>query len=306
MAFALFDNGTEARQSDRVSAAIKRVFDQIQPSVVQVHSQGRGGGAGVIWRDNGAVLTNYHVVDNRGAPVQVLLADGRSLDARVANGNRNLDLALLQVEAESLPAALVADSSALRIGELVFAVGHPWGQPNMITAGIVSGLGSIPIQGSDRRAEFIRSDVRLAPGNSGGPLLNADGAVIGINAMIFGGDLSVAIPSHVASTWVAGIPSRRVLLGVGVRPVQLPVLRRSGRRVGRAAGLLIVEVSPDGPAHRAGVHVGDVLLTVGGEAAVDTDTLLDTLSRNASGEPVRLHMVRDGEVREVDVQLSEA
>ncbi len=286
---------------DPLSSAIIEMLARVRSSVVQVRSEGHGVGAGVIWRADGGVLTNFHVVAGGRGRIQVHLTDGRSLDATVVSHNRALDLALLKADADDLPAALVGDSTSLRVGELVFAVGHPWGRRDVVTAGIVSALGSVPVDGTGKSAQYIRSDVRLAPGNSGGPLLNAQGAVVGINAMIFGGDLGVAIPSHVATRWVAGLPSRRAYLGVGVEPVRFPVMRRDGGRVGRAAGLRVVDVVADGPGHRAGLHVGDVLLTAEGEAAVDAQTLLDSLA-NADGS-VRLRVVREGSVHEVDVPL---
>jgi len=167
----------------------------------------------------------------------------------------------------------------------------------IVTAGIVSAVGALPVGRSGREAQFIRSDVKLAPGNSGGPMLDASGAVIGMSAMIFGGDLSVGIPSHVATEWVAGIPSRRVYLGVGLQPVLLP----SGGE--RKEGLMIVAIEPDGAAHRAGLHIGDVLLGVGEENLTGTDHLASALSR--AGRNVRLQLIRAGATREVDVDLGD-
>jgi serine protease Do len=296
------DTDRAAALSDEISAEIVRLVDRVKPSIVQVVGAGRGGGAGVIWRTDGAVLTNYHVVAGVPGAIQVHFPDGRKRDARLVNVNSTLDLALLDVAAAELPAALVDDSSALRIGELVLAVGHPWGQRNVVTMGIVSGLGEVPIPGGDRTARYIRSDVRVAPGNSGGPLLNARGAVVGITAMIFGGDLTVAIPSQVASAWVAGLPTRRVYLGVGVRPVELPV-RLPRRGWARAAGLLVVNLDPGGPATRAGLREGDVLVSAAGRPMVDGDDLLDVLAARADGERLELHVVRDGTVREIAVAL---
>lgn len=284
--------------SEAVSAEIAAMIGRVGPSVVQVQSGGRGIGAGVIWRSDGAIITNHHVVAGGRGPVRVLLPDGRSFDAKVVNSNPSLDLALLKVEADGLPAALVADSTQLRVAELVFAVGHPWGQPDVVTAGIISGVGEIPIRGTNRTAQYIRSDVQLGPGNSGGPLLNAQGAVVGINAMIFGGDLAISIPSHVASEWVAGQPSRKVYLGVGIQPVELPSSDR--------AGLMVVAIEPDGPAHRAGLMVGDVLLAVEGKSLDGPETLSDMLARSASGpigNRVRLELVRAGAPRELEVEL---
>lgn len=285
-----------------VSDEIADLVERVRPSVVQVRTRGRGAGAGVIWRSDGGIITNFHVVAHSGQePIHVQLADGRSFDAKVVNYNPTLDLALLQADAQDLPAALVADSGELRIGELVFAVGHPWGQPWVVTAGIVSGLGSVPIPRSGRDAQYIRSDVSVAPGNSGGPMLNAQGAVVGITAMIFGGDMSVAIPSHVASEWVAGIPSRRLYLGVGIQQV---ALQQSGQEV--APGLMITAVEPETPAERAGLLVGDVLLAASDRPLDAPHTLLEAMGHNADKGSMRLRLLRAGLTREVEVELVDA
>ncbi len=181
------------------SARLAQLVDRARPCVVQVRSGWRGAGAGIIWRTDGHILTNYHVIaaSQRGAAIPVVLADGRTFAAQVVDHNAALDLALLKIAAPDLPVLPIGDSTRLRVGELVFAIGHPWGQTNFVTAGIVSGL-AIALRDNQHQIPYIQSDVRLAPGNSGGPLLNVAGQVVGINAMIAGGDLSVAIPIHVA------------------------------------------------------------------------------------------------------------
>lgn len=174
-----------------------------QASVVQVLGQRRGGGSGVVWGDGRTILTNHHVVAGVGERPSILAPDGQRYQARFLAGDERLDLALLSLETGTLRPAILGDSRPLRVGELVFAIGSPWGQRSVVTVGIISAVGTIPSSRRDELpARYIRSDVRLAPGNSGGPLLNARGAVIGINAMIFGGDLSVAIPTHVALEWI--------------------------------------------------------------------------------------------------------
>lgn len=282
------------------SAAITELVDRVKPGVVQVVNGGHGGGAGVIWRADGRILTNHHVVARDGAPVKVLLADERALEARVLDRNPGLDLALLQVEAQDLPAVPVGDSRQLRIGELVLAVGHPWGQRWVVTLGVVSHKGSVQVRderrGRARRAQYIQSDVRLAPGNSGGPLLNAEGAVIGINAMIFGGDLSVAIPSHVASGWLARQAGPRAVLGVTVQAVELQTPAHLDGQVETVTGLLVSGLQPGGAAERAGVFIGDILLTAGGQLVPDGEALLDALSENADKPTIALSVVRGGAV----------
>ena len=123
-----------------------------------------------------------------------------------------MDLALLKVEELDLPVALLADSRNLRVGQIVYAVGHPWGQRGVVTSGIISGLGTTAARDKQPSIPIIRSDVTLAPGNSGGPLINAVGGVVGINTMIVGGDLGVAIPSHVAENFVAQALDEKVMM----------------------------------------------------------------------------------------------
>jgi serine protease Do len=178
------------------------VVQRVQRSLVMVHNRRRGIGAGVIWRRDGLVVTNYHVVAHARGSLRVSLPDNREAAARLVAQDEEVDLALLQVEAPQLPAALVADARNLRVGELVLAVGHPWGQKGVVTGGAVSGLSNAQTRGRRGQVAIIRSDVRLAPGNSGGPLVNAAGAVVGINTMIIGGDQGVAIPSQVVSAFV--------------------------------------------------------------------------------------------------------
>jgi len=287
------------------SEAMIELVERVKPSVVQVRSKGRGGGAGVIWRtDDGAVVTNHHVVGNNRSGLEVVLPDGRTFEAEVTQSNATLDLALLKIKADDLPAAPVADSTHLRVGELVFAVGHPWGMRGVVTSGIVSALGNVTIPGSNgREAQYIRSDVVLAPGNSGGPLLNAAGEVVGINAMIFGGDLAVAIPSHVATTWVAGVPSRRAYLGVSIQPVELPEhLRQQGRKT----GLLVVATERNGPAEKSGLMVGDILLDVAEKPLLNSDALLDALAVSTASSSIQLGVLRGGNLVGVQIQVGAA
>src|ERR687885_332501 len=287
--------------AEAASSASAQMIERTHKSVVQVRSGSRGDGAGVVWDKDGFVLTNYHVVAGRrrGRKVQVILQDGRTFDAEVVKRGQSLDLALLQLWGSpgDLPTAPVGDSDKLRVGELVFAIGHPWGRLGSVTAGIVSGLGVV--RGPGGRTRYIQSDVSLAPGNSGGPLLNARGEIVGINAMIFG-SLALSIPSNAATAWLAGSEEKRPRLGVQILPVELPApLRRRGR-TGKT-GLMIVAVERDGPADRAGLLVGDVLLGVVGEPAGDAGSLLGSLTR--SGETVRLRVVRSGALSEVEVDI---
>ena len=285
-----------------ISSASAQMIGRTHGSVVQVQSGGRGVGAGVIWDEDGLVLTNHHVVagGRRGVKVKVALYDGQAFDAEVVKGGRDLDLALLRIEDApgDLPAVPLGDSDALRVGGLVYAIGHPWGRLGAVTAGIVSGLGVV--QGPGGRARYIQSDVALAPGNSGGPLLNAQGKVVGINAMIFG-RLALSVPSNVASAWLAGARERRPRLGVQILPVELPAFLRSTNPETPEAGLMIAAIEGGGPAERTGLLVGDVLLGVGDETLHDVESLLDAIA--SAGEAVRLRVMRGGKISSVDVNL---
>lgn len=180
-------------------------LERVRPSIVRVRGQGPAGAAGVAWGPE-AVVTNHHVVAGARQALRVIGVDGRVHAARVREASQPLDLALLDVPGAALGPAPIGRSARLRLGELVFAVGHPWGHPWIVTVGIVSGLGPLKAPGHRAARSYIRSDVQLAPGNSGGPLLDARGEVIGLNAMVIGGDLSVAIPSDVVGRWLGATP----------------------------------------------------------------------------------------------------
>ena len=267
-----------------------------------MRSSGRGIGAGVIWPGDGLVLTNHHVISGRRrrGDVKVALHDGRTFDADVLKSGRSLDLALLRLEGDpaDLPAAAVGDSDALRVGELVYAIGHPWGSVGAVSAGIIGGVGEPRGPGRGSSARYVRSDVALAPGNSGGPLLNARGEVVAINAMIFG-RMALSIPSNAADTWVAG--ERRPRLGVGVLPVEVPV---SMHREAGTAGLVIAGVEAGGAGDRAGLLVGDVLLAIAGEPLGGAHTLLDALAH--AGDVVSLRLMRGGKIMVMEVRLAES
>ena len=177
---------------------IDEFVQRVMPSLVVVRGHRFGAGSGIVWDAAGLILTNNHVVGRRN-PV-VILQDNREYESRLLARDPDVDLALLSIDATGLT-PLVPASASPRVGEMVFAFGHPWGQRNTVTRGIVSAL----VTAQNRRGDklpVVRSDVPLAPGNSGGPLVNAKGEVVGINAMIIGGDQSVSIASSVAIDFV--------------------------------------------------------------------------------------------------------
>ena len=249
--------------------SLGEVAERLRRATVQVRAgrRERGGGSGVVWDAAGLILTNAHVA--RAPELEVELWDGRVSRARVTSRDTRRDLAALRIDAGSLEAVAAGDSSALRPGELVIAVGNPFGFAGALSSGTVHSL----------EGGWIRASVQLAPGNSGGPLANARGEVIGINTAILNG-LGLAVPSNTAVDFLRRGP--RPALGVTMRPVQL--------------GLLILEVEPGGAGARANLRKGDVLLT----RFDDLHTALDS-----GREVLRLHFLRgDGrQVREAVVRL---
>lgn len=218
--------------ADTLSEAGTGMAGRVIPGVVRVQNGRHGAGAGTIWTSDGTVLTNYHVVgDNR--EVEVALHDDRTFEAEVVARSRRLDLALLKLRdaPEELTPVPVGDTRSLRVGELVFVVGNPWGLRGTLTAGIVSATASAFGRG---RNGYIQSDVALAPGNSGGPLVNVRGEVVGINAMISGG-LALSIPADVADEWARGNRSPKPRLGISLRPVGLSAVA-GGEDIGGVPG----------------------------------------------------------------------
>ena len=254
------------------------VAERLRRSTVQVFSHPhRGGGSGVVWNSEGLILTNSHVVHSPQPRVE--LWDGRHFEARLTSRDRRRDLATLKIAASGLEAAVAGDSAALRPGELVMAIGNPLGFAGALSTGVVHSIGALPGMG---RRSWIRANVRLAPGNSGGPLADAQGRVVGINTAIVNG-LGVAVPSSAALEFLQRGP--RPSLGVTLRYVPL--------------GLEILEIDPEGAAAAASLRTGDLLL-------ISLDDLSDAL--DAGRDVLRLQFFRGDRtlVREAFVKLSAA
>jgi serine protease Do len=285
---------------DAFSTALTALFQNVQPGIVQVYRQGRGGGTGVIWDAEGHIITNNHVVGRSDDRIEVQLADGRTLPARVLQRNPELDLAQIKVSGESLTALAIGDSSQLRVGEWVFAIGHPWGQRWSITAGIVSTTSSVKLA-EGVTTSYIKSDVLLAPGNSGGPLLNAEGQVVGINAMIFGGDLSISIPSKEVQTWLNGLPKSSAALGIAIQTVELPGHLHQNVQPERSSGLLIRSLLPERQGRHNDLLLGDLLLDVTGQPVTNGTELRALLAQHEAGKSIQIRLARAGEVITIDV-----
>jgi serine protease Do len=246
------------------------VAERLRRSTVQVQTRGHGQGvgSGIIWSGDGLIMTNAHVA--RGTQAKVALWDGSTHEASVVNRDARRDLASLKIQASGLPAATPGNSSALRVGELVIAVGNPFGFIGALTTGVVHSLPG--------RQLWVTADVRLAPGNSGGPLADAQGRVIGINTMIAGG-LALAVPSNAVGQFLKGEigPS----LGVTLQPTPL----RDG-----GFGFLLLKVDPGSAAESASLMIGDLLISAGGQPFASLDDLHGAIE--SSGETLDLQFLR--------------
>jgi serine protease Do len=225
------------------------VAERLRRSTVEVRdaSRGRTCGSGIVFSSDGTILTNAHVAGGRGA--RVILWDGREFSATLTAADPRRDLAFLKIAARGLPAASFGDSTRVLAGELAIAVGNPLGFAGALTTGVIHAVG--PVAGLGRR-EWVQADVRLAPGNSGGPLADAEGRVVGVNTMIAGG-LALAIPSRAVAEFHLRGP-RAARLGVTLRPVGIDF---EGRR---QLGLLLLEVQPASPAAACALIPGDILI----------------------------------------------
>lgn len=279
--------------TSRVSSDAADVAERLLDTVVLVRSRG-GSGSGVIWDPDGLIVTNNHVVRGEGA--RIILRDGAELGGRVVARDPGHDLAALRVDAQDLPAAQVGDSSRLRVGQMVLAAGNPLGLRGVVTAGIVTGAGQVTEEGGRVRLEdLIQADVSLAPGNSGGPLADAEGRVLGINSMISSSGIALAIPSAVVQEFLS--PERTTLSYVGIRGVAVRVRMGGGER----GGLLLISVEEGSPADRSGLLQGDVLLEVNENRIQTVEDFRNWLGDWPSGNVVQLLVLRGGEPRDFSV-----
>jgi serine protease Do len=271
------------------------IAEKLRRSTVVIQAGSRGSGSGVIWSSDGIIITNAHVA--RGTRVGAQLWDGRGFNATVSSRDTRRDLAALRIDGQNLPAAIVADSSQIRPGELAIAIGNPLGFVGALTTGVIHAVG--PLRGLGSQS-WIQANVRLAPGNSGGPLADARGSVMGINTMV-AGKLALAIPSNAVRDFLASGPSD-AWLGVTLHPALIP--ESNANRKKQAFGLVILEVEPGSPASAASLLPGDILL--GTEQG--SFTSLDGLAQALTGigpRLLRLEFLRGdySRVRRVTVQL---
>jgi S1-C subfamily serine protease len=301
---------------DAYSRAVVGVVEKVGPAVVSIgvkkHTRsqrfgGEGAGSGVIIAPDGFVLTNNHVVEGADE-VEVNLTDGSTFPAQIVGTDPATDLAVVRVGSNNLPTAEMGNSDSLRVGQLVIAIGNPLGFQSTVSTGVISALGRALRGQSGRLIEnVIQTDVPLNPGNSGGPLVDSRGRVIGINtAMIsMAQGISFAVPVNTAKWVVSELLTRgkvrRAYLGLGAQV--RPLSRRTQRyfELTATTAVEVVSVEESGPAHRAGLREGDLIVALNGQSIATVDDIHRLLTGQPAGSVIKLTILRDQERREVQV-----
>lgn len=270
----------------------------------------RGTGSGFIISADGLILTNHHVVDGADE-IKVRLTDNREFTGKVLGSDAKTDIAVVKIEAKDLPYLTMGNSDELKVGEWVAAIGSPFGLDNTVTAGIVSAKSrKLP---SDQYVPFIQTDVAVNPGNSGGPLFNMKGEVVGINSQIFstsGGfmGLSFAIPSNLAmqikDQLVKNGKVTRGRIGVVIQSVTQDLAESFGMKAPK--GAIVSQVEKDGPAAKAGLQEGDIITAVNGKAIDDSVDMPVIIGSMAPGSIAKLSIIRNNKDMTLDVKVEEA
>lgn len=325
-AIALQDAGVTRTQIQTELGTFAKLAKELKPSVVNISvvkplaegefpsgahpgmtPEALGQGSGVIISPGGDVLTNNHVVSG-ATTISVKLSDGRELDAHVVGADVSTDLALLRMEPPdgNLPVASLGDSDKLEVGDWVMAIGNPFGLEATVTVGVLSGKGrSI---GASDYDDFLQTDASINPGNSGGPLFNTSGEVVGINTAIVPGGQGIgfSIPINLAKDVCQQLKEKgrvvRGFIGVGIQPLT-PALKSALKLDEKVDGALISGLMPGGPAERAGLKVGDVVVSVNGAPARSSRELLNLVARLQTGTACPFVVLRKGQQHTVKVPI---
>jgi S1-C subfamily serine protease len=305
-----------SRPLDAYSQIVTGVAERLTPKVASLRvprgdqRQGRAGeslGSGVVFTGDGFLLTNAHVVGQSGAGTAEF-SDGTSAPFRVVGADPLSDLAVLRADGPTPEPAELGEADKLMVGQLVVAVGNPLGLAGSVTAGVVSALGrSLPARGRVIE-DVIQTDAALNPGNSGGALADAEARVVGINTAVAGVGLGMAVPVNdttrrIISALMRDGRVRRAYLGLAMIPGPVPAQWRE--RLGRQKGLLVAQVVPNGPAARAGLRQGDLLLTVAGKPVAVSQDLQRLMFDEAIGRPLAITVMRNGALVDVIAEPSE-
>jgi serine protease Do len=270
-----------------------------------------GLGSGVIVEPNGTILTNHHVVDG-AEEIKVELTNHRIFDAKVLGSDPPSDLAVLKISAKDLAALTLGDSDRVRVGDIALAIGNPLGIGQTVTAGIISAKGRATGLSDGSFEDFLQTDAPINQGNSGGALINTQGELIGINSQILstsGGNIGIgfAIPSNMARNVMDQLVKsgkvRRGQIGVTIQPMTPELASKFG--LSEVRGVVVNSVTPNGPAARAGIRPGDVILALNGMPVEDGNTLRNQVASTAPGTEAKLTIFRDRREQEIQVTLSE-
>ena len=312
---------------DAYSTAMTAAAKRVSPSVVNVEIRQRpdnrqpspsrpmelrGSGSGFVFTPDGFILTNSHVV-HRASRLGVTLPDGRSFEAHLIGEDPDTDLAVIRVTADGLVPATLGDSKSIRVGQLVVAIGNPYGFQCTVTAGVVSALGRSLRSHSGRLIDdVVQTDAALNPGNSGGPLVTSRGEVIGVNTAVIlpaqGLCFAIAINTakHVAGLLIRNGKIRRGHIGVAGQNVTLQRRLVHQHSLAVTSGILVISVEPNGPAHRAGLREGDVIVAYGSHPVASIDELHRLLTEEQVGTKIELTFLRSGEKLTLEVVPEES
>jgi S1-C subfamily serine protease len=308
---------------DAYSGAVVRAVDQVSPSVVHIEARQRshdprrrrsagGSGSGFVFTSNGYILTNSHVVHNADG-LSATLSDGKQLPAELIGDDPDTDLAVIRVQEQGLPPAALGDSKRVRVGQIAIAVGHPYGFQSTVTAGVISALGRSLRASSGRLIDdVLQTDAALNPGNSGGPLVDSRGAVVGVNtAMILPAQgicfaIAINTAKFVAGRLIRDGRVRRSRIGSAVQTVPLPIGLTGRSDAGPDGGVLILAPDPGGPAERAGLEQGDIIIGFDGHPVRGIDDLHRLLTDERVGTRVPVRVLRRPDILVMQLTPEEA
>ncbi len=311
--------GGDDQLLDAYSRVVSRTVKEVSPAVVKIDvtfsadenhrgpKEAKGSGSGFVFTPDGFILTNSHVVHG-AREMTVLFTDGRKLKARLIGNDPHTDLAVIKVDGYNLKYAHLGDSGALLVGQLVVAIGNPFGFECTVTSGIVSALGRSIRSNSGRLIDqVIQTDAALNPGNSGGPLVNSRGHVVGVNTAIIlpAQGICFAVPANTAR-WVAGQLMtegriRRAYIGLAGQNILLPQGIVHVDKVPVESGVYVASLEENSPAYLGGIREGDVIIAVNGQIAKSMDDLHRFLTKEKIGERIRLILIRQFEKIALDV-----
>lgn len=287
------------------SNELAQVVELVSKSVVRVDARHRVAGTGIAWSNDGVILTADHVVE-REENIHVTLGDGSELAAELVGRDPATDIAALRVKGVSLTPVALAPLAGLRVGHLVIAVGKPWDNEIVVSAGVVSSL-SRGRQRGPFRDGLVQTDAVMLPGFSGGPLVDASGRIVGMNSSVLGRGASLAIPHETAARVVSQLLKegrvKRGYLGVGVQTV--PIAESLAQKLGlkQEAGQMILTIESGAPAEKAGLLPGDILVALNGDSLEHTHELHRWLAADRADQSVKAQVIRGGELQALTVTI---